>query len=132
MLRLRLFLFFVIAVFAGSVLADDAGTNGTTATGLRDSEREYLKKVQAKDQPANKKNSYPQADPSKYEQCQTALQKIDKLMLELERAKKDSAYDTTEQQAKIQSLQSQIDRYKSQAKQFCPKDLLKLSIHLKD
>lgn len=103
-----------------------------TTPGLRSSEKEFLEKIQEKKQSLQSKQNVPtQENLSQYEQCQTALKKIDKLSLEVSQVKTTPGVDEKQWKDKIKSLESQIERYKTQSKQFCSKELLNKSINMK-
>jgi hypothetical protein len=125
-----LFILTTIFLLANNSIAE-------TTPGLRISEKEFLEKMQNKKQESepnkkgNKNYQYIKEDETEHSQCQTALTKIDKFTIEINELKMQTVVDTKNLNLKIKSLESQIERYKIQAKQFCPKELLNQSIHMK-
>ena len=99
--------------------------NNTIAE-LRNSEKEFLEKLQTKKQsaPLTKRDDQTQDPTPKYEECQVALKKIDKLLIEISKLKTTPEIDEKQWKNRIKSIESQVERYKIQAKQFCSKGLL--------
>jgi len=116
---------------------------GDTYAALRDDEKAYLDQLNAKkNKDSTAKDAYDSAehDISKIEICQAALKKIDKLSLEqaqlenCQTVKLDDELYTPrrgkERAAKAKALQSQIQRYKIQARDYCPEKYLRESQHM--
>ena len=96
---------------------------------LRSSEKAYLKHLRAAKKERdlsvrNQHSPYQHNYEMEYEQCQTALKKMDVLTIEIADLKSSSSVDTKKLDLKIRSLDSQIKRYQTQAKEFCPRDIL--------
>ena len=96
-------------------------------SGLREGEKKFLERVKEKKQSSSKNNLAD--DAKKYELCQTALTKIDKLTIEVNALKQQSDLEKNAQ--KIKYLELQIKRYRIQAKDMCSKEILQDSVHFK-